>query len=597
MSKGNKNPEQQKKMYLTALGVLMLLSVLGLFLSARDSIDQVEEISYNEFKSLVKADSVETVVYSPSEEYMTIILWTEESREMTKKERETWTVPNEAKRKCLYPAHEDFRKELLESDVEVKLSNNSKIVDILSTLLSLCLPLIWVFFIFKMINKQTRGLDANSLMQTSNVKFDSVIGQDEILDDIKFITKLVKNPDLGKSVGARTPKGVLLVGPPGTGKTLIAKAVAGEAGVPFLSIGGSDFKEMFIGLGAKRVRDLFETARKNAPCVVFIDEIDSVGAKRETRGATSEDNQTINALLKEMDGFTGREGIFVIAATNRVDTLDSALVRAGRFDRQIHVNPPRDWQVRADLFKYYFRDVKLSDDVDIEVISKQVVGFTGADIASICNEASIIAVMNDKQVVDRACLEEAIDKKVFNGNRSKKEQYKNDKMIVAYHEAGHAIMTILCGLDVSRASIQSTTSGVGGVVFGAETDSKFMTNDEMEKRVLVAYAGRVSEQIKFGYVTIGASNDIQQATKMLASYVDDYGFCEDVGLINMKILRENSIVFSDISLVSIQNLSKELYERCLDILTKNYEKVELLATKLLEVETLSGKEIKELLGC
>ena len=403
-------------------------------------------------------------------------------------------------------------------------------------------------------------------------------------------------PDMCADIGARVPKGILLCGEPGTGKTLIARAIAGEAGVPFIYANASSFIEMFVGLGAKRVRNVFAVAKKNAPCIVFIDEIDAIGTKRGSRKGTSENDQTINALLQEMDGFTGREGIFVIAATNRVDELDNAITRTGRFDRIINVNPPRDWKVRQEIFKFYLDKLKTDETLDLETISRQTTGFTGSDIATICNEAGIVALMNDKNAVDMGCMEEAIDKHIFKGNRTKgKEEFKNDKRIVAYHESGHAVMNFLVGQHISRASIIANTSGVGGVVFGADQDSYFTTKKQFEDKVMVCYAGRISEQLKFGSITTGASNDITQATQIIKNYVGKYGFDDEFGLIDMSIMHNDSLIKDDNILNRVQQIAKDLYERANSLLKDNYTLVEKLAIELLDKETMSGKEIIELL--
>jgi len=295
-----------------------------------------------------------------------------------------------------------------------------------------------------------------------------------------------------------------------------------------------------------------------------------------------------------MDGFTGREGIFIIAATNRPDILDSALVRAGRFDRQIIVSAPRDWGVRKDLFEHYLNKFKVLDDVNIVNLSKQTAGFTGADIAAICNEASIIAVMQEKDAIDMDCIEEAIDKKIFKGNRAKKEKYFEDKKIVAYHESGHAVMSYLLGEPIARASIQSTVSGVGGVVFNEDKDSVFQTNIDFENRVLICYAGRASEEIKFNSVTTGASNDITQATNVMMNYIEKFGFDKEFGLLDIGVLSKEHLINSEEITNKLSNMSRNLYEKSLSLLKDNYKLVETLANKLLDVGTLSGDEITEL---
>jgi cell division protease FtsH len=579
--------------------VVLFLTVLSIAITSYSEYPleskPIETISYNEFLELVDNGDVDTVYYSGSEEYMTVTLYNDETRDMTDEELEDYTYKNEDKRKVLYPAYDEFRKDLLEKGVKLSiLTGKATLIEVLSTLLTLALPILWIVIILKMFSGQTKGMDEKTLIQTSDKKFSDVIGQDEIMDDIKFYADLIKNSDLGSEVGANIPKGIMLTGEPGTGKTLIAKAIAGEAGVPFLSVDSSSFIEMFVGLGARRVRDVFKIAKKHAPCIVFFDEIDAVGQKRDGVGRNSEDDQTINALLQCMDGFTGRDGVFVIGATNRYDKLDPALTRAGRFDRMITISKPRDWKVRVDLFNHFLEKFSIDESVDVEVIAKQVSGFTGADIEALCNEAGIIAVMHGKHAIDMECMEEAVDKKVFNGNRAKEEHFIEDKKIVAYHEAGHAVETWLTGEEISRASIIATTSGVGGAVFGADSDTSLHTKSYFENRIKICYAGRASEEIKFKEITTGASNDIQQATGIIKEYITGVGFSSEFGLLDLDTLSKNNIVNQTAYFDLMQNMSKDLYNKTLTDLKDNYIYVETLAQKLLECETLSGKAIEEL---
>lgn len=557
--------------------------------------DEIKKITYNEFLDLVNKNAVDTVTYSSSKEWMTITLWNEETKDMSDEELESYKYKNKDKRLVQYPAYEDFRKDMLEAEVNLKLDTSSvTFINIISSLISIGIPCIWIILIFRMLKSQTKGIDKEALIQTSDIKFENVIGQDEVLEDVQFITRLLKNHDIGEEVGAKVPKGILLAGEPGTGKTLIAKAIAGEAGVPFLYVNSSSLIEMYVGLGAKRVRELFKIARENSPCIVFFDEIDSIGVKRDSKNSHSEAEQTINALLQEMDGFSGREGVFIIAATNRPDQLDSALVRAGRFDRRINISKPRDWKVRVELFKFYLSKFKFDESIDIENLAKTVSGFTGADIAALCNEASIIAVMKGKHSIDMDCMEEAIDKKVFNGNRSKEDHFKEDKRIVAWHEAGHAVAHYVLGEPMSRVSIIGTISGVGGVVFGQDTDTMFRTKDYYEKRVKICYAGRASEELKFDSVTQGACSDISQATELLREYVTKLGFNDEFGLLDIDVLSQYNIVDQNAFLSLLQVMSKNLYKDTVSLLKNNFKLVDLLAEKLLECETLSGNEVLEL---
>lgn len=579
---------------LLAVGMALLLSN---FLATRISQgDVIEEIPYLEFQELLEAGKIDTVWYNPNEEYMTITLLNEDTEPMGRADRDMYEYQEEDMRKVLYPATEEFRESVMLAGANIR-SNavQDRLMSIIMNVMSLILPLCMLMWMMSMLRGQTRSATNKDLIRTSDVRFSDVIGQDEIIDDLKLVTKLMKEPGAGDVIGAKPPKGLLLQGPPGTGKTLIAKAIAGEAGVPFLQQSASGLIEMYVGLGAKRVRDLFKVAKKNAPCILFIDEIDAVGMNRDNVRGTSENEQTINALLEQMDGFTGRDGVFVIAATNRADKLDPALVRPGRFDRQVTVNPPRDWTVRRDLFQHYLGKFAVSDDVDVEALSRQVPGFTGADIAAICNEASIVAMMADKKAIDTACIEEAIDKKVFKGNRSKRRQYERDREIVAYHESGHAVMSWLLGEPITRASIQSTVSGVGGAVFNADKDTLFSTKKDFENRLMIAYAGRASEAIKFGDVTTGASNDITQATNILLTYIERVGFDEQSGLLDISVLSREHLVDAGTTSKRMMALSTEIYGKCRDQLERHYDKVERLARRLLQDETLGGEAIETLM--
>ena len=574
-----------------AIGFYVALTLL---FAVNREISKIEPMDYSEYVQRLNNHEIDTVYYNPNEEYMIITLLNDDTKQMSREERDAYKYTNADKRYVLFPSYDEFRKDVLSTNTNLRVIQSGNIVSVMSALVSLIFPLVLIGMVVRMMSMQGQGLKEKSLIQTSTVKFDDIIGHEEILDDVKFITELIKNPTKGEKIGAKVPKGLLLAGPPGTGKTLIAKAIAGEAGVPFLYQNASAFIEMFVGLGAKRVRDLFKFARKHAPCIIFIDEIDAIGGDRDTSRGTSENEQTINALLQEMDGFTGREGIFIIAATNRSDSLDAALVRSGRFDRQIIVNPPRDWKVRRELFKHYLSGFKVSDDIDIDNVSKQISGFTGADVATICNEASIIAVMRDKDAIDTDCIEEAIDKKVFKGNRSKRKSQEKDRTVIAYHESGHAIMSYLLGEPIARASIQSTVSGVGGVVFNQDKETMLETDKDLKHRVMIMYGGRASEEIKFGDVTTGASNDITQATSVLIQYVEKLGMDKDFGLLDTHVLAKEHLLDGSETAKKLGKMSLELYAETKKLLSDNYDKVEILAQKLLEVESLSGEEIDAL---
>lgn len=553
-----------------------------------------EESTYAEFQKDLNSGSIDTIYYTTSDEMMRYTLYNDETRNMSKEDKEKYKYDKKDWRMTEYPAQEDFRKEMLEKGVSLQVKSfEPKSITLLTGIISLAVPFLLFYMVIRMING-TQKIKQQDLVQTSDVKFSDVIGHDEVIDDLKFIVSLLKNPNKGSDLGAEVPRGILFSGEPGTGKTLLAKAVAGESDVPFIYMNASNFIELYVGTGAKRVRELFNVARKHEPCIIFIDEIDAIGTARGSKRGNSENDQTINALLQEMDGFKDKGNIFVIAATNNPDSLDKALVRAGRFDRQIVIRPPKDWTVRKQLFDFYLKDCKLSDDVNTETLSKQLVGFTGADINAVVNEAKLIAMMNDSEYMSMDNLEEAVDKVIFKGNRSKSEVYRKDKEIVAYHEAGHAVVTYLLGEPIARATIIPSTSGVGGVVFREEKNSQFQTDKDLENHICIAYGGRCAERIKFGVVTTGASSDIVNATNTISSYIEENGFNQNFGMLNMNILRNKGLIDNSYILELMSEMAVEYEKKTTDLLNNNFDLVEILAEKLLECETLSGEGILEL---
>ena len=589
---------KQHKVSSIILAIAIAITYIGGIYAMCHSNDSIEEITYTQFCDYVKEKKVDTVYYNESDEYMTVTLINEDTKDMTQEERNEYTYSNKDTKFVLYPGKgidDGFRERLLLDGVNVRLKRSSFFESMMQILLPAVIWIIIIFIMFKFMSNPAKRVTEKDLLQTSDVSFKDIIGHEEIIKDVKFITQLIKNPNKGDKIGAKLPKGLLFAGPPGTGKTLLAKAIAHEAGVPFLYQNASGLIEMYVGLGARRVRDLFKIARKNAPCILFIDEIDAIGGKRDNGKGTSENEQTINALLQEMDGFEARDGVFIIAATNRPDSLDEALTRSGRFDRQITVNPPKDYIIRKQLFEHYLSKFNVSDDVDVENLSKQVSGFTGADIAMVCNEASIIATMKNEDKITEECIEEAIDKKIFNGNRVESEAYEPDREVAAYHEAGHAVMTYLLGEHVTRASIQSTTSGVGGAVFRADKQTAFQTKKDLKNAIMIAYAGRASEDIKFESITTGAANDITKATQIMIQYIEHLGFDEDFGMLDVSVLGNEHLVDSKIITNKLSKMSNEIYIECKRMLEDNYDKVEALALQLLQEETLSGNEVKNIL--
>ena len=592
--------ENKNNMYMLIL-VMTAVMVVSRVMSPAVPTKDVPVIEYTEFVSLLESGQVDRIVYAKTEEFMSVALFNDDTRDMAPDERLEYDYPPESMRLVKYPGGDEFRPWVLEHGATpVMISPGSameNIMSVLSLLMTVGLGILVIMMVVRGPAGLAGGSGAKAMLKSSDVKFADVIGQDETIDDLKFVVDLMKNPRMGEEVGARIPKGLLLSGPPGTGKTLLAKAVAGEAGVPFIQMSGSAFIEMYVGLGARRVRELFKLARKNAPCIIFIDEIDAIGCKRDKAGNTSENDQTINAMLEQMDGFTGRDGVFVIAATNRADQLDDALVRPGRFDRQVAVNPPSSWLVRQELFRHYMGKLHTDETVDLAALSRQTPGFTGADIAAVCNEAGIVAAMAGKSAVDMASIEEAIDKKVFRGSRSKREQYEKDKIRVAWHEAGHALVTWILNQPITRASIQPTTSGVGGAVIGADPDTQFMTDKSIRRQVAICYAGRIAESMQFREVSTGASNDITQATRLLKAYVESLGFDKDTGMLDLNVMSQDRLVSAQETVRAMRKLASEIYANTEKIMreSRNAQALDVLAGMLKAQESLSGKQIDEIL--
>jgi cell division protease FtsH len=446
------------------------------------------------------------------------------------------------------------------------------------------------------------------------VTFEDVAGVDEAKQDLQEIVEFLRDPGKFQRLGGRIPRGVLLVGPPGTGKTLIARAVAGEANVPFFTISGSDFVEMFVGVGASRVRDMFEQAKKNAPCIIFIDEIDAVGRHRGAGlgGGNDEREQTLNQLLVEMDGFEANEGVILIAATNRPDVLDPALLRPGRFDRQVVVPNP-DVGGREQILKVHVRKVPLAPDVNLKIVARGTPGFSGADLMNLVNEAALTAARRNKRMVTQAEFEEAKDKVMMGAERRSLVMSEEEKMLTAYHEAGHAIvgLNVPAGIPVHKATIIPRGRAMGMVKFLPEGDRYSMKYKEFTSQLAVAMGGRVAEEITFGKdnITSGASSDIQQATKMAKAMVTQFGYSDQLGTVAYGDNQEE--VFLGMSMGRTQNLSEataqkvdaevrrlveEGYETARRILTEKKAEFEMLAKALLEFETLSGDEIADLLN-
>ncbi len=478
---------------------------------------------------------------------------------------------------------------------------------------------VWVFFMRQMQGggRGAMGFGKSKARllteKTGRVTFDDVAGIDEAKEELQEIVEFLKDPSRFQRLGGKIPKGALLVGPPGTGKTLTARAVAGEAGVPFFTISGSDFVEMFVGVGASRVRDMFEQAKKNAPCIIFIDEIDAVGRSRGAGlgGGNDEREQTLNQLLVEMDGFESNEGIILIAATNRPDVLDPALLRPGRFDRQVVVSNP-DIVGREKILKVHMREIPLADDVNRKVIARGTPGFSGADLANLVNEAALLAARRNKRRVSMAEFEDAKDKVMMGPERRTMVMSEKEKILTAYHESGHAIvaLNVPAADPVHKATIIPRGRALGMVMQLPENDKVSMTHQEMTSRLAIMMGGRVAEELKFGKenVTSGAASDIKQATRLARAMVTQWGFSKEVGPVDYGedqgevFLGQQLVQSSSISAETAAKIEKEVKALVEDglaearriLIEKNDDWVT-LSEGLLEYETLSGQEIIELL--
>lgn len=499
-------------------------------------------------------------------------------------------------------------------------SDNSFWLELIPTaILVIALVLFW-FFVMRRMGGGMGGREMNFgkakfKNQTDEKKkttFEDVAGADEEKEELEEIVEFLKSPDKYNKLGARIPKGVLLVGPPGTGKTLLAKAVAGEAGVPFFSISGSDFVEMFVGVGASRVRDLFETAKKNSPCIIFIDEIDAVGRQRGTGlgGGHDEREQTLNQLLVEMDGFGANEGVIMIAATNRPDILDPALLRPGRFDRQVMVGYP-DINGREAILKVHSREKPLSPDVKLKNVAKQTAGFTGADLANLLNEAALLAARKDKKAITQAEIEEAAIKVVVGSEKKSKVMNDHEKKLTAYHEAGHAICFYACETQDPVHQISIIPRGMaGGYTMPLPTeDRSYRSKREMEEEIVVDLGGRVAEALVMGDISTGASNDIEKATKTATNMVVKYGMSDSLGPINYT--SGGNEVFIGRDMGQVKNYSEETankideevhriitdaYKKTEDILNSNMSKLHETAAYLMKHEKMSGDVFAEVMA-
>ena len=600
---------RQKKISFSTSYILLALATL--FLIQYWISPKVVNVSYTQFKNLVTEQKINSVVISTNQ------LKGYETRQDQKKEplfpEKIYRTPRVDDRNLV-----DF---LEKNNIDIIAENENTF---LKTLLSWVVPAlifvgIWMFAIRKMSQAgpgmMTLGKHkARIVAQTDlGVDFSSVAGQDEAKEELKEVIEFLKKPEKFTRLGAKIPKGILLVGPPGTGKTLMAKAVAGESGVPFFSISGSDFIEMFVGLGAARVRDLFDQAGKTAPCIVFIDELDALGKARGIGGISGghdEREQTLNQLLAEMDGFETNKGVIILAATNRPEILDPALLRPGRFDRHILVDRP-DLKERVAILKVHAKGVALADSVDLEVIARRTPGFTGADLANLVNEATLLAVRKGKDKVDTPEFEEAIDRIIAGLEKKNRVLNDREKKIVAYHETGHALVAAFSTTAEKVHKITIVPRGIGSLGFTMQlpTEDRFlMTKTELLEKIDVLLGGRAAEELTFGEITTGAQNDLQKATNIARSMVTLYGMNEKLGqatynepggqfLQEQQLFQKREISDETAKLIDdeVRNILTERMTGVKDLLGTKKDLLEKVASALLEKETLESEEFQELI--
>ncbi len=497
---------------------------------------------------------------------------------------------------------------------------------LMDILLGLVLPTIFIiavgqFMMKKMMSKMGGGGESMSfgmgksnakvyVKSTSGIKFSDVAGEDEAKDILKEIVDFLENPAKYQEIGASMPKGALLVGPPGTGKTLLAKAVAGEANVPFFSISGSEFVEMFVGMGAAKVRDLFKQANEKAPCIVFIDEIDTIGKKRDggMPGGNDEREQTLNQLLTEMDGFDGSKGVVILAATNRPESLDPALLRPGRFDRRVPVELP-DLKGREDILKVHAKKIKIADNVDFGAIARAASGASGAELANIINEGALRAVRDGRKFATQADLEESVEVVIAGYQKKNRVLSNKEKLVVSYHEVGHALVAAMQteSAPVHKITIIPRTSGALGYTMQVEDGEHFlMTKEEIENKIATFTGGRAAEELIFHQITTGASNDIEQATKLARAMISRYGMSDEFGMVAMESVT-NQYLGGDASLScspetqtildeKVVAVVKEQYEKAKKILEDNIGKLHEISKYLYENETITGEEFMRILN-
>ena len=594
MSKKNKNnKEKQNKNILLILLILVVLIAISII-----AVFWIKNSDKKEENTLAYTDLIKELSYGNIEKIeMTTGSTTVKVKIKNVEEEKTSVVPETESFMDLVQSKvaEGNELELIQKQKSIFARIPSMIMSILPTAIMLAL----FIMIFKMQGLGEKGKVYDDTERKTKIKFDDVAGLDEEKEEMIEIVDFLKKPEKFKKMGARVPKGVLLYGKPGTGKTLIAKAIAGEADVPFISMSGSEFIEMFAGLGASRVRKLFEKARKLAPCIVFIDEIDAIGSRRTSNsGAETENNQTLNQLLVEMDGFSSEETIIVLAATNRPEMLDKALLRPGRFDRQITIPVP-DLKGRLEILKIHARDKKISDDVNLESIAEDTAGFTGAELENILNEAAIVATKNKHEDIENLDIEEAV-KKVTVGLEKRGRVYsEKDKKLTAYHEAGHAVVSRYLPTQTNVKEISIIPRGVAGgyTMYKSDEDKYYISKTEMQEKLIALLGGRAAEKLVLNDISTGASNDIEVATKIARDMVTKYGMSDNLGPIDfqgkepyeMQMFGEN---IGDKIGEEVKKLIDIAYSDALSLLQQHRDKLDMIAQALLEKEKINEEDFQ-----
>ena len=589
--------------YIVALLVLLLFNLLAMPWLAEH---QIKEVDYNTFVSMTEQGQLGRVEI---QQQSNRILFTDKEETAVYK---TAIVPDDG-----------LVQRLLDADVSTtgeEIQQSSVLLDILAWVLPLLLFIGIGQVISRSMMKKMGG--GNSMMfnmgkssakvyvkSAEGIKFDDVAGEDEAKENLQEVVNYLHDPSKYKEIGASMPKGILLVGPPGTGKTMLAKAVAGEANVPFFSMSGSEFVEMFVGMGASKVRDLFNQAKEKAPCIVFIDEIDAIGKKRDGQlGGNDEREQTLNQLLTEMDGFEGNNGVIILAATNRPESLDPALTRPGRFDRRVPVELP-DLKGREEILRVHARKIKVAEDVDYNKIARMASGASGAELANIVNEAALRAVRDGRRFATQSDLEESIEVVIAGYQKKNAILTDKEKWTVAYHEIGHALVAALQthSAPVQKITIIPRTSGALGYTMQVEEGNHYlMTKEELENKIATLTGGRAAEEVRFGIVSTGASNDIEQATKLARGMITRYGMSEEFDMVALETVT-NQYLGGDASLAcsaetqtridhQVVALVKKEHAKAVGILTENRAKLDELAKYLYEKETITGEEFMAILN-